>query len=113
MIGGGGGIRTHGAYRTRDFQSRPLGLYGTPPGDRPPKAEEASTASALGVLAIWLSARRKGWDSNPRRLVTLPHFEGGSFNRSDTLPPVSISQPPLPCNAARPESQGLFIIAPA
>ena len=30
--GGGGGIRTHGALRTRDFQSRPLGLYGTPPG---------------------------------------------------------------------------------
>ena len=33
-IGGGGGIRTHGAYRTRDFQSRPLGLYGTPPDRR-------------------------------------------------------------------------------
>src|SRR5258706_5756626 len=31
--GGGGGIRTHGALAdTRDFQSRPLGLYGTPPG---------------------------------------------------------------------------------
>ena len=30
--GGGGGIRTHGALSdTRDFQSRPLGLYGTPP----------------------------------------------------------------------------------
>src|SRR6476620_9004609 len=34
VSGGGGGIRTHGAHRTRDFQSRPLGLYGTPPGDR-------------------------------------------------------------------------------
>src|SRR5579885_3601852 len=30
-LSGGGGIRTHGAHRTRDFQSRPLGHYGTPP----------------------------------------------------------------------------------
>src|SRR5215467_8443264 len=32
--GGGGGIRTHGAHHTRDFQSRPLGHYGTPPESR-------------------------------------------------------------------------------
>ena len=43
--GGGGGIRTHGALAdTRDFQSRPLGLYGTPPGG--PKRQHGEQAPA-------------------------------------------------------------------
>ena len=45
--GGGGGIRTHGALSgTRDFQSRPLGRYGTPPlGWQNANAAEAMMAS--------------------------------------------------------------------
>src|SRR5215212_7005696 len=29
---------------------------------------------------------RRGWDSNPRRLITSPLFESGTFNHSDTSP---------------------------
>jgi hypothetical protein len=35
-----------------------------------------------GVVAIW----RRGWDSNPRGLLTLPLFESGTLNHSDTSP---------------------------
>src|SRR5580765_6751164 len=45
LSGGGGGIRTHGALAdTRDFQSRPLGLYGTPPGG--PRRQHGEQAPA-------------------------------------------------------------------
>ena len=33
---------------------------------------------------------RRGWDSNPRRLVTSPLFESGTFNHSDTSPRGSV-----------------------
>ena len=29
---------------------------------------------------------QRGWDSNPRGLLTLPHFECGTFDHSDTSP---------------------------
>jgi hypothetical protein len=30
--------------------------------------------------------RRRGWDSNPRWLITRPLFESGTINHSDTSP---------------------------
>jgi hypothetical protein len=53
-------------YRLRDFQSRALGQAMRP------------------------FQRRRGWDSNPRRLNTSPLFESGTFNHSDTSPRGSI-----------------------
>ena len=69
--GGGGGIRTHGALSdTRDFQSRPLGLYGTPP--KLPRLwkniREGKQASRL------LTDGRKGRDSNPRCPIQARRF---------------------------------------
>ncbi len=49
VCGGGGGIRTHGAHHTRDFQSRPLGLYGTPPRvTKGPPLHSATPAERAG-----------------------------------------------------------------
>ena len=39
--------------------------------------------------------RRRGWDSNPRWLITTPLFESGTFNHSDTSPTAKYT------NAAR------------
>jgi hypothetical protein len=65
--GGGGGIRTHGAVAdARDFQSRPLGLYGTPPGFRRPARASRATSERRFASLPGLP-RRKGRDSNPRR----------------------------------------------
>src|SRR5215204_109665 len=36
--------------------------------------------------------RRRGWDSNPRRLITSPLFESGTFNHSDTSPTREVYQ---------------------
>jgi hypothetical protein len=60
-------------YRLRDFQSRALGQAMRP------------------------FQRRRGWDSNPRRLDTSPLFESGTFNHSDTSPGGSI---PITLHAA-------------
>jgi hypothetical protein len=56
--GGGGGIRTHGALSdTRDFQSRPLGLYGTPPGC----SNNTRLSQRVYLLAVvWLPGGRGG-----------------------------------------------------
>jgi hypothetical protein len=56
--GGGGGIRTHGALSdTRDFQSRPLGLYGTPPG----WSNNTRLAQQVYLLALlWSTGGRGG-----------------------------------------------------
>jgi hypothetical protein len=35
---------------------------------------------------------RRGWDSNPRRLITSPLFESGTFNHSDTSPTREVYQ---------------------
>src|ERR671911_521755 len=35
---------------------------------------------------------RRGWDSNPRRLITSPLFESGTFNHSDTSPTWEVYQ---------------------
>ena len=35
---------------------------------------------------------RRGWDSNPRRLITSPLFESGTFNHSDTSPTCEVYQ---------------------
>src|SRR5215213_7500928 len=55
-----------------------------------------------GRLAVWPSgrlrpiadspSRRRGWDSNPRRLITSPLFESGTFNHSDTSPTREVYQ---------------------
>ena len=55
-------------YRLRDFQSRALGQAMRP------------------------FQRRRGWDSNPRRLITSPLFESGTFNHSDTSPTREVYQ---------------------
>jgi hypothetical protein len=36
---------------------------------------------------------RRGWDSNPRGLLTLPLFESGTLNHSDTSPSADCSLP--------------------
>jgi hypothetical protein len=35
---------------------------------------------------------RRGWDSNPRWLITTPLFESGTFNHSDTSPTCEVYQ---------------------
>ena len=87
--GGGGGIRTHGAVRTRAFQARPLGLYGTPPGMAPeatrnratsekkPGQQRVARACRSGFVSLWLFSAahwRKRWDSNPRSPCELTAF---------------------------------------
>ena len=50
------------------------------------------------------SSRRRGWDSNPRWLITTPLFESGTFNHSDTSPTYEVYQPNLsaqPWNGGR------------
>jgi hypothetical protein len=37
-------------------------------------------------------SRRRGWDSNPRWLITTPLFESGTFNHSDTSPTRQVYQ---------------------
>src|SRR5215213_3925083 len=59
-----------------------------------------------GRLAVWPSGRlraiadsprrRRGWDSNPRRLITSPLFESGTFNHSDTSPTHEVYQCGIP-----------------
>ncbi len=92
--GGGGGIRTHGALSgTRDFQSRPLGLYGTPPKLR----QNDSTMASRRVcpLAILFFSRAEGAGFEPAVPYSgTPLFESGTINHSDTLPPRSIAQFP-------------------
>jgi hypothetical protein len=68
MSGGGGGIRTHGAIHTHDFQSCPLGHYGTPPWEMTKKMP----AHAVQHCGIW----RREWDSNPRYLLEHTAFRG-------------------------------------
>jgi hypothetical protein len=58
--------------RLRDFQSRALGQTMRP------------------FQSGW---RRRGWDSNPRWLITTPLFESGTFNHSDTSPIRKVYQP--------------------
>src|ERR1700730_6068138 len=48
----------------------PSGLYGM------------LMANLLSEFKEW----RRGWDSNPRWLLTTPLFESGTFNHSDTSP---------------------------
>src|SRR5215218_1416174 len=39
---------------------------------------------------------RRGWDSNPRWLITTPLFESGTFNHSDTSPTCEVYQRGFP-----------------
>src|SRR5579885_3786874 len=67
-LSGGGGIRTHGAHRTRDFQSRPLGHYGTPP--EPYHSQEAGngTGTSRACYPHWPGHRAERVGFEPTRL---------------------------------------------
>src|SRR5690348_8007182 len=67
--GGGGGIRTHGAFGTRDFQSRPLGLYGTPPDTRGGRGGIRTHGALLGLTAF-----------RERHLKPLGHPSAGEYS---------------------------------
>jgi hypothetical protein len=45
---------------------------------------------------------RRGWDSNPRWLITTPLFESGTFNHSDTSPICEVYQRVLAVGARAP-----------
>ena len=69
--GGRGGIRTLEAFIT------------------PTRFPVARTRPNYATLP-YLFWGRRGWDSNPRRLLTSPLFESGTFNHSDTSPAYSL-----------------------
>jgi hypothetical protein len=79
----------------------------------PTRFPVARTRPGYATLPDWLSAighrpwistrphrltdsptpsRRRGWDSNPRWLITTPLFESGTFNHSDTSPTRQVYQ---------------------
>src|SRR5215207_9148920 len=61
-----------------DYWQSAVDLYSTSPTDR---LTDSPT-----------SPRRRGWDSNPRWLITTPLFESGTFNHSDTSPTHEVYQ---------------------
>jgi hypothetical protein len=83
-------------YRLRDFQSRALGQAMRPFQDsNQPSAFAHRCFSSLPTdrLTDWPTrCWRRGWDSNPRRLITSPLFESGTFNHSDTSPTCEVYQ---------------------
>jgi hypothetical protein len=84
MDGGGGGIRTHGAFGTRDFQSRPLGLYGTPPDTRGGRGGIRTHGALLGLTAF-----------RERHLKPLGHPSAGEYSTVADSPASSRSGTPL------------------
>src|SRR5829696_4066102 len=93
--GGRGGIRTLEAVLppTRFPVARTRPGYATLPdwlstiGDRPWISTRPHRLTDSPT-----SPRRRGWDSNPRWLITTPLFESGTFNHSDTSPTCEVYQ---------------------
>src|SRR5215208_4609117 len=77
--------------RLRDFQSRALGQAMRPFQIRL-SAIGRRTLSTHRLTDSPTPFWRRGWDSNPRWLITTPLFESGTFNHSDTSPTCEVYQ---------------------
>ena len=86
-IGGEGGSRLHlsSARPTRVSHRLAVRANGHGSGVLLPHATKAVWSRKLSYSLHFVPLRR-GWESNPRGLLTLPLFESGTFDHSDTSP---------------------------